>query len=44
MSLAQSIREDHEVVINIQLLNGIAGNRSKYFPQGIGKDQRVLFA
>ena len=27
---------------NIQLFNGSAGIRSKYFPRGIGKDQSVL--
>jgi hypothetical protein len=26
----------------IQLFNGSAGNRSKYFPRGIGNDQSVL--
>ena len=26
----------------IQLFNGSAGNRSKYFSRGIGKDQNVL--
>jgi len=27
---------------SIQLFNGSAGNRSKYFSRGIGKDQTVL--
>jgi hypothetical protein len=27
---------------NIQLFNGSAGNRSKYFSRGIGKDQSVI--
>jgi len=29
-------------VNTIQLFNGSAGNRSKYFSRGIGKDESVL--